>query len=200
MGLTKRTTQLRARGPTFTAGQARDAGLTWRELYELRDAGQIVELSRGVFRFADAPPLAHPEFVAVARRAPHGTICLTSALQWWDLTDELPREVHLAVPRGKHRPSITYPPTRVHVFEASTFNLGRVQLDAGDNEHIWVSSAARAVVDTMRLRHQIGPDIALGGLRRYLATPGAAPGKLLRLARTLRVETAVADALEVLQA
>ncbi|MGH8905393.1 MAG: type IV toxin-antitoxin system AbiEi family antitoxin domain-containing protein [Egibacteraceae bacterium] len=185
--------------PTFTAGQARAAGLAWRGLYKLRDQGEVIEISRGVFRFADAPPLAHPEFVAVAWRAPHGTICLTSALQWWSLTDELPREVHLAVPRGAHRPTITYPPTRVHIFDAGTFDAGRVRVDAGDDEPIWISSADRTVVDMMRLRHRVGPDLALNSLRRYLATPDASPGALLRLARTLRVETAVAAALEVLQ-
>jgi len=200
MNLRKSAHRLGVPWPTFTTGQARDAGLAWRELYKLRDTGEVIEITRGVFRFADAPPLAYPEFVAVARRAPHATICLTSALQWWGLTDELPREVHLAVRRGTHRPTITYPPTRVHVFDASTFDVGRVRADAGDNEPIWISSADRTIVDMMRLRHRVGPDLALNSIRRYLASPDASPGALLRLARTLRVQTAVAAALEALQA
>ena len=41
--------------PTFTTQTALQAGLSYRALYRMRDAGDVVELSRGVFRFADAP-------------------------------------------------------------------------------------------------------------------------------------------------
>ena len=40
---------------TFTTGEARAAGVHPRELYSGRDTGAYVELSRGVFRRADAP-------------------------------------------------------------------------------------------------------------------------------------------------
>jgi predicted transcriptional regulator of viral defense system len=40
------------------------------------------------------------EFAAVAARAPKATICLNSGLSYWDLSDELPDSVHLAVARG----------------------------------------------------------------------------------------------------
>jgi hypothetical protein len=39
---------------TFTAGEAHQAGVHSRELYRWRDGGDLVELSRGVFRRADA--------------------------------------------------------------------------------------------------------------------------------------------------
>jgi predicted transcriptional regulator of viral defense system len=55
-------------------------------------------------------------------------ICLDSALAYWDLTDEIPRKVHVAVPSGAHRPTIDYPPTQVHVFAADTFELGRQEV------------------------------------------------------------------------
>ncbi len=43
---------------------------------------------------------------------------LNSALSYWDLSDEIPLEIHLAVPEGSHRPTIDYPRTRAHVFAA----------------------------------------------------------------------------------
>ena len=41
-------------GDTFTYGEARAAGLSDRRLYGLRDAGQVIALGGGVYRWADA--------------------------------------------------------------------------------------------------------------------------------------------------
>ncbi|HEX2740717.1 MAG TPA: type IV toxin-antitoxin system AbiEi family antitoxin domain-containing protein [Rubrobacter sp.] len=185
-------------GGAFRAGDAAGAGVHPRVLYALRDEGFLVELSRGVFRIADAEMSPYLDLVAVSRRSPQGAICLNSALSFWDLTDEVPAEVHLAVPRGAHRPRISYPPVRVHVFAAGTFELGRerVRLDSGEEIHVY--SPERSVVDAVRLRGRVGTDVAYEALRRYLRRPGASSGELLRLARRLRAGGPMASALEVL--
>lgn len=164
----------------------------------MRDEGVLVELSRGVFRLADAQITPHLDFVAVSRRSPRGAICLNSALSFWDLTDEIPAEVHLAVPRGSRPPSIDYPPTHVHVFAAHTFELGREKLRLESGEKITIYSSERSVLDAMRLRNQVGTDVVYEALRRYLRRPGASPGDLLRLARRLRAGGPMSDALMVL--
>ena len=175
----------RRSGGVFRAKDAAEGGVHWRDLYALRDEGFVVELSRGVFRLADAEMSPYLDLIAVSRRSPRGVICLNSALSFWDLTDEIPAEVHLAVPRGSRPPSIDYPPTRVHVFAADTFDLGRerVRLESGD---------------AVRMRGRVGADVAYEALRRYLRRPGSSSGELLRLARRLRARGPVADALEVL--
>jgi predicted transcriptional regulator of viral defense system len=187
-------------GGTVTAKELIDAGARWEDLYALRDAGSLIELSRGVYRSADAPLTAHLDFVAICRRVPHGTICLSSAASYWDLTDEMPTAVHLCVARGQRRPSITYPPTTVHVFAARTFELGRRHEQIESGETIAISSPERTVVDYMRLRGRVGRDQALSALRRYLERPHTRPGELLDIARQLRAGTIVAKAMEPLLA
>lgn len=188
----------RRSGGVFEARDAFAAGVHPRDLYALRDGGFLVELSRGVFRLSDAEMSPYLDLVAVSRRSPRGTICLNSALSFWDLTDEVPAEVHLAVPRGSHRPAIDYPPVRVHVFAAGPFGLGRerVRLDSGEEVRIY--SPERSVVDDIRLRGQVGASVAYEALRRHLERPGASSGDLLRLARRLRAGGPMSDALEVL--
>jgi predicted transcriptional regulator of viral defense system len=185
-------------GGTITSKEAVEAGLQWRDLYALRDDGDLVEISRGVFRLEEAEPTPYLDLIAVYRRCPHGTVCLNSALSFWDLTDEIPSEVHLAVPRGSWSPIISYPPTRIHVFSAQTFDLGRELVDLGSGDEAAIYSSERSVVDAMRLRGLVGADVAYEALRRYLSRPGASSGKLLRLARRLRVGGPMAEALEVL--
>jgi predicted transcriptional regulator of viral defense system len=190
----------RRSGGVASTSELIKGGARWEDLYRLRDEGALIELSRGVYRVADAPATAHLDLVAVCRRAPEGMICLNSAASFWDLSDELPDSVHVAVARGRHRPSIVYPSTRVHVFAADTFALGRVKQTLESAEMIAISSRERTVVDLLRLRSRVGRDLALSALRRYLQGREAKPGELLALARELRVGTVMAEAMEPLLA
>ncbi len=100
--------------------------------------------------------ISNLDLVTVGKLSPRGTICLISALSFWDLTDEVRAEVHLTVSRGSRPPWIDYPPMQVHVFAADTCELGceRIYLDSG--EEIFIYSPERSVVDAMRLRNQVG--------------------------------------------
>lgn len=165
-------------------------------LYRLRDRGEVVELSRGAWRRADAPPMPHESLLAAALRVPAGTICLLSALAFHELTDEIPAWVDLAVARGTHRPSIDYPPVKVHVFDADTFQLGREFVEVSPGERVPIYDPVRTTVDALRRRNQLGTDLAYGAVRRRRA----AAAELLNLSRRLRCAGPVGDALEVLQA
>lgn len=189
---------VRRAGGIASASELTKGGARWEDLYRLRDEGALIELSRGIYRVADMPAMAHLDLVAVCRRVPDGMICLNSAASFWDLTDEMPDAVHVAVARGRHRPRITYPSTRVHVFAAETFALGRVHQPADGTEAIAISSPERTIVDLLRLRERVGRDVALSALRAYLRRQDAKPGELLTLARQLRVGSVMSEVLEPL--
>jgi hypothetical protein len=182
--------------PTFTTAAAERGGLWRRDLYRLRDAGAVHELSRGVFRKDDAPETAHLDLLAVACRAPSAVVCLVSALSLHGLTDEIPAAVQVAVRRGTHRPRIAHPPTEVSEFDPPTFDLGRIRFDVAPGERVGVYGPARTVVDVMRLRRRLGEPVAYNALRRYLASPGSRPADLLDHARALGVEGPVRRAVE----
>jgi predicted transcriptional regulator of viral defense system len=184
--------------PTFTTAEARRVGMHPRDLYRARDEGVIVELSRGVFRRADAPQPSYPDLLAVAHRAPGAVVCLLSAAAVHDLTDEQPLAVQIAVPRRSWRPRIEYPPVEVFQFDARTFDLGLQSVEAAPGEPVQAYCPARTVVDLMRLRRRIGEPVALAALRRYLASPGARPGQVLEVARALDVLGPVRHAVDVL--
>jgi len=188
----------RRAGGIVSASELTKDGARWEDLYRLRDEGALIELSRGIYRVADIPATAHLDLIAVCRRAPDGMICLNSAASFWDLTDEMPGSVHVAVARGRHRPRIVYPPTQVHVFAADTFALGRVHQPVASPDSIAISSKERTVVDLLRLRARVGRDVALSALRTYLRQGDAKPGELLALARQLRIGTVMAEVLEPL--
>src|SRR6266496_306598 len=89
----------RLEGRPFGVKDAAAVGVADYELRRLRDRGDLIELARGIYQRADAPPSATIDLATVSARVPQGTISLNSALAYWDLTDEIPSTVHISVPR-----------------------------------------------------------------------------------------------------
>jgi predicted transcriptional regulator of viral defense system len=186
--------------PTFTTETALAHRIHPRDLYAARDAGEILELSYGVFRRADAPPASFPDLLAVAYRSSSAIVCLLSAAAVHDLTDEIPIAVQIAVRRSSHPPRISFPPTTVFRFEPSTFELGLAHVEAAPGELVRIYDPARTVVDLMRLRHRVGEPTALVALHRYLHRRDARPAELLRVAGALRAYGPVQRAVDVASA
>jgi predicted transcriptional regulator of viral defense system len=186
--------------PTFTTGEARAHGVHSRDLYASRDSGVIIELSRGVFRHAGAPPPSYPDLLAVARRVPRAIVCLLSAAAVHDLTDEIPPSVQIAVPKPSRPPRIVFPPTTVFRFDTESFELGLSSIEAAPGEPVRIYSPTRTIADLMRLRHRIGEPVALAALHRYLRRRDARPGELLRMASALGAYGPVKRAVDVASA
>lgn len=182
----------------FRVADAIEAGVSSTTLHRLRQNGELVAAGRGVLQLPEGGRGMLSELAVVSTRAPGATICLNSALAFWDLTDEIPRRVHIAVPRGAHRPHIDRPPTKVHVFNARTYEIDRQCARTDVQEPIWIYSPERSVVDAVRMSRWIGQDVAFHALRRYLARPDAKPARLSELARELGGSARLGPALEAL--
>jgi predicted transcriptional regulator of viral defense system len=182
----------------FRVSEAVEAGISRTTLHRLRERGTLEPAGRGIVRLAGTGMGMLSELAVVSARLPAGTICLNSALAYWDLTDEIPAQVHIALPRGARRPVIEQPATKVHVFDARTFELERQQATTDADEPFWIYSAERSVVDAMRMSRWVGRDVALHALRRYMARRGASPARLAELARELGGGARLRSAIEAL--
>ncbi len=184
-------------GDTFRYREAREAGLSDGRIYRLRDAGAIVAVGGGVYRWADAPVADH-DLIEIAERVPRATLCLETALARHGLIDSIPVAIDIAIPRGNTRP-VLKAPRRLHQFDRQTFDLGRETLDVGARTPIGIYSAERSIVDVIRIRHLQGADLAWEALRRWLRKPGRSPAQLIELAEHFAgAEPAIRAALEVL--
>ena len=185
---------------TFTTQDAREFGLYPVEISRLLAAGDLLELSRDVFRRADAPVPSRPDLLAVAHRVPNAIICCVTALQVYDLTDDIPTAVQIGLPREQRKYHVAYPPIEVFRFNADTFEVDLSFVEVAPGEHARIYSAERTVVDVVRLRKHLGEPLALAALRRYLSRPDARPGHLLSLARTLNIFGPLRIALDTVNA
>lgn len=183
---------------TFRYSEARRAGVSDRRLRDWLEKGRVKQLSRGLYRRADAEQLVDLDLIEVAHLARDATLCLTSALARHGLTDQIPAAIDLAIPRGRHAPQLT-PAINWHHFARDTFTLGREPLRLGADEQIGIYSPERCIVDAFRLRHREGTDLAVEALRAWLRHKGNSPSELLSLARHFpQAATPLRSALEVL--
>jgi predicted transcriptional regulator of viral defense system len=183
---------------SFTLAQAREAGLSKKAVYRLRDEGALEVLGRGVYRRVDAPLGGDPDLLEVSLRAPHATLCLVTALARHGLSDALIAAADVALPRGT-RPPATQTPVQWHFFHPATFALERTVLQLDERATIGLYSAERSIVDAFRLRGREGYEVANEALRRWLRRRGSDPVKLLNIAKQLpRSTTPLRHALEVL--
>jgi hypothetical protein len=182
---------------TFTYREARSLGLSKRRLYELRDAGDIELVGRGLYRRRGAG-LVDEDLLEVATRSEWATLCLGTALSLHELSDEIPSARDIAVPRGT-RPPATRAQVRWHTFDPVTFAVGREKVAVHKGIYIGQYTAERSIVDAFRLRGSEGRELGHEALRRWLRRPGAQPATLIALASKFpRALTPLRHALEVL--
>jgi len=188
----------RRAGGILRTAEALEAGVHPRDLYALRDSGVLEQLSRGLYRLADLPPLAEPDLVTVAKRVPKAVIALVSALHYHGLTTEIPHEVSVALPRGTARPKLDWPPLRVYRLSGDMFGSG-IETYERDGLRLRIYGAAKTVADCFRFRKQLGIEVAIEALRTGLAERKFTPAEVLRAAKVCRVERVVRPYLEAVQ-
>jgi len=182
---------------TLRTGEALQLGIHPRTLYALRESGRIHQLSRGLYRLADLPPVSNPDLVIVARRLPHAVICLISALAFHELTTQVPHVVDIALPRGAEHPSVDYPPLRAVWFSGLAWSEG-IETRTIDGTPVRIYSAAKSVADCFKYRNKIGLDVALEALKFYRRRRDFDANALTKYARICRVERVMQPYLEAM--
>lgn len=180
----------------FTHADRIALGVSNRRLYAWRDEGLIEPLGRGLFMLAGTE--GDPDLIEIAVRAPEATLCLASALARHGLTDQIPESIHVAIER-RRRPPRTAAPVTWHRFDEGTFGIDREEFEAADGFTLGVYGPTRSVIDTFRIRHIEGQDVAIEALRRWLKRRGNQPSALLAMVRDFpSAEKSIRSALEIL--
>ena len=187
----------RQAGGILRTAQVLRAGIHPRDLYALRDTGDLEVVSRGVYRLTELPPLSEPDLTAVATRVPKAVIAVVSALHFHGLTTEIPHAVSIALPKGTSRPRLEWPPLRVYWFSGRFYTEG-IETHARDGVTLKVYSAVRTVVDCFRLRMRLGIEVAVESLRTGLEDRRFTPADVMRVAQRLRLASVVRPYLEAL--
>lgn len=183
----------------FTANDVIKEGLSSKTLYNLRDSGEILSVSRGLFQLADTnnTEAATPDYAAIKKRVPNGVICLVSALYHHRMTTEIPRKIYLAIHRDAHIPRISYPPISIFRMSSISFYAGIESVEIG-SVMMNIFSPEKTIADCFKYRNKLGLDLAIEGLKNYCSRRNASPARLLEMSRLCRVESIITPYLEAL--
>jgi predicted transcriptional regulator of viral defense system len=150
--------------------------------------GQVVRPSRGLYQLSDAPVGASQILAEVAALVPKGVVCLISALQFHQLTLQMPSSVWVAIDRTAWRPTISYPSIRFVRFSGWALTEG-VEQHSIQSRQVPITDPSRTIVDCFRYRNKIGIDVAMEGLREGVRQRKCTPDQLWHYAKKARVWT-----------
>lgn len=90
-----------SQGGYFAASQARKLGFAWDRLSKNVKSGRFARVAHGVYRLINFPGSPFEDlFIAWLRAGQYSVISHESALSVYDLSDVLPGEIHIIVPRS----------------------------------------------------------------------------------------------------
>ena len=172
--------------PLFSAAEARKLGVHPSVLAYYCNKGVLERVSRGFYRLAEnnlKTPFEWQDVALVTSSIPNGVICLTTALIYYELTDQFAREIWIAVPRESRPPK--RPNTRIVRF--SNMSLGVSKVSFGEVS-VKMFNRERTIIDSFRY---LSKEIAIKALKGYLKNNKERKPdlkKLSKYAKTLRVD------------
>ena len=159
----------------------------------------VVRPARGLYQLSDAQVEAAHTLAEAATLVPKGIVCLTSALQYHELTLQMPAAVWMAIDRTAWRPKIDYPPIRFVRFTGDALTDG-VERHRIEGVEVPITDPARTIIDCFRYRAKVGLDVAMEGLREGLRRRRCTPDDLWRHARKARVWSVMRPYVEAMAA
>jgi len=177
--------------------QAMEQGIAPRTLYAMRDAGVLRRESRGVYRLAEALFGSQIDLAHVALRVPKGVVCLISALDFHELTTQIPHAIYLALPNQAEKPRLEYPPLRLFWLSPKPYAMG-IEEHRIEGVTVQIYCLEKTIADCFKFRNKIGLDVALEALKEALRYRRCTIEGLLWYAHIDRVERVIRPYLETL--
>ena len=191
-------TVLKARGIARLA-ELRAEGVTAATMSRMERDGEVLRLARGLYQLPDALLDAHHSLAEAAKRVPRGVVCLVSALAFHQLTDQLPRQVWIAIGQKDWAPKADGTPVRLVRFTDRLLTEG-VESHTVEGVPVKVFGVAKTIADCFRYRNKIGLSVAIEGLQEALRQRKTTPGEIVRQAERGAIATVMRPYLEALTA
>lgn len=172
--------------PFFTARQARKLGISPSLLHHYFRSGRLKRLSRGIYQSSEykSPEgnFQWEDLIEAVNSVPGGVVCLISALAFYKITDEIPRQHWIAV---SHNTSIKRG-RLIKIVRLRDMELGKTEINL-EGIHLPIFDCERTIIDAFRL---LSHETAIKALKMALSSQRKQRIDLKKLeyyARKLRV-------------
>lgn len=194
----RRLIELLRRIKIARAAEIRKAGVDATTIARALADGVIVRLSRGLYQLPEGPDDVNQALAEAAKRTSKGVICMTSALAFHGLTDQMPRKVWIAIGPKDWKPSEKgYPPLRIVRFTEPYLTTG-IERHHIAGVDVPIYGAAKTIADIFRNPKLVDRSIAVAALRSVLRDQIITPAEIAEAARAGGVWNKVRPYLEAL--
>lgn len=180
----------------FSTGDAVANGISKASLTRMVKAGVLERLSRGVYSISNVEGSGGSEyseqekqyFMATIRCGKPSAICLLSALEHYNLTGEIARQVWVLVPA----------PKRVVSKDLKLIRSRDPQWDIGIHKtrYYWMTTLERTLVDCLLYKRLIGHQVALAALKQALVQKKVKLGQVYDVAKAMGVAHRILPVIE----
>lgn len=160
--------------------------------------GQLERMGRGLYRLPESHFTENESLAFIAKKVPQAVFCLLTALQFHELTTQLPHQIWLAVPKGSHAPKIDYPPIKTIIYSGDAYCQG-IELYKQNKVTLRIYGIAKTIADCFKHRNKIGLDVAIEALKDALINKKISVDELWYYAKICRVTNVIRPYLEILQ-
>ena len=188
LGLTKQMGIIRPR-------DVEQVGISREYLRRLFLTGKLVRIGRGLYALPDTLTSEYFTLAEVAKHSPNAVICLLTALQFHNLTTQVPHQVWIAIENKQRKPKFDYPPIEVVRFSGLAFKFG-VKIHTVNSVEVKVYNPAKTVADCFKFRNKIGLDVAIEALRETWRSKKATMDELWEVSKVCRVSNVMRPYLE----
>ena len=159
--------------------------------------GVVIRIGRGLYQLPDSEPDLHSALIEIAKRAAKATICLTSAMSFHQLTDQLLRKVWIAIGATDWAPRIESPQIRIVRFREPYLANG-LEVHRIRDVEVRVYSIAKTIADAFRNPKLVDRSVAIDAMKSALNDRKATPGQLAAAAQENRAWNQMRPYLEAL--
>ncbi len=174
-----------------------EAGLPRQYVYRLLEDERLEKVGRGLYKLPDKVFTINERVIEAVRKVNHGVLCLISALEFHDMTTQIPKKVWMAIEVKARAPKIRFPIEIIRM-SGSAFKEG-IEEHNVDNINVRVYSPAKTVADCFKFRSKIGLDVCLEALRDFHRQNMGTMDDIWKYAKINRVQKIIRPYMEAQQ-
>lgn len=167
-----------------------EAGIFYETLNKLIKSGKVEKIRYGYYQWQDAASFTEASIIAAL--FPDAIICGPTAMLYYDYTDRIPQEWHIAVDNrsGRTKYKLDPPKVRPHFITEYRLKLGETEGEI-DGIPIKIYDRERIICDCLRHADTMDSEIYNTAIRRYVQDTERNPARLMEYAKILGVEKKV---------
>ena len=160
-------------------------------LQELIKKGEVEKLRTGLYKISAIAKKNYYQEITLIY--PKATICLNSAAAYYNLTDQIPAEMHLAIGQKTKMKIVDYPPVKLHYWTDKMINQHQTIVN-----EVKLFSLERTVCDIIRKHRKTDIELVKEVTSNYLKLPTKDFDLLLRTANEIGIKEKVKSIFELL--